>query len=93
MNRQDLISKIAEDASITKTRANEVLDSMLNVIQDALIEDGNVLLVNFGSFKVFTKKARKGRNPKTGEELNIPEKKVVRFKPGVELRNAVKGDM
>lgn len=89
MNKSDLIKKIASDAGITQTQAKAALQTVEVGIVEALIKGENVQLVGFGTFTVKSHKARKGRNPKTGEELNIPAKNVVKFKAGKGMNEAV----
>jgi DNA-binding protein HU-beta len=85
MNKAELIAKIAEDAGITKTQANTALDSFVEAVTKTLKGGGKVTLVGFGTFTVSKRKARKGRNPQTGAEINIKARKVARFKAGKEL--------
>jgi DNA-binding protein HU-beta len=85
MNKADLIAKISDDTGITKTQANAALDSFTEAVTKTLKGGGKVTLVGFGTFRVSKTKARKGRNPQTGAEINIKAKKVARFKAGKEL--------
>lgn len=90
MNKGDLIDKIAKDAGLTKSQASAALASVLKGITGALKKEGDrVTLVGFGTFGVTKRSARKGRNPKTGKEIKIAAKKVVRFKAGKELADKV----
>lgn len=89
MNKADLVSEIASRTGLTKTKSSEVIDSVIESIQESLSRGEKVTLVGFGTFDTITRKARKGRNPKTGEELNIPEKRAARFKAGSGLSNVV----
>jgi DNA-binding protein HU-beta len=90
MNKGDLIDKIAKDAGLTKSQASAALASVLKGIGSALKKEGDrVTLVGFGTFAVTKRSARKGRNPKTGKEIKIAAKKVVRFKAGKELADKV----
>ena len=82
MNKAELISKLADDAGITKTQANAALDSFVSAVTKTLKGGGKVTLVGFGTFSVSLRKARAGRNPATGKTIKIPKKKVVRFKAG-----------
>ena len=90
MNKSDLIGKMSADAGITKTQAQTALNSFIEATTDALKSNDKVILVGFGTFSTSVRSARKGRNPQTGAEINIAEKKVVRFKPGAELSEKVK---
>jgi len=85
MNKAELIAKVADDAGVTKTQANAALDSFIEAVTKTLKGGGKVTLVGFGTFSVSKRKARKGRNPQPGEEINIKAKKVARFKAGKEL--------
>lgn len=85
MNKAELISKISEDTGATKSQVNDMLDSFTDAVIKTLKGGGKVTLVGFGTFTVSKRKARNGRNPKTGEIIKIKAKKVARFKPGKEL--------
>lgn len=85
MNKAELINKISEDTGITKTQANAALDSFIEAVTKTLKGGGKVTLVGFGTFTISKRKARKGRNPQTGEEISIKARKVARFKAGKEL--------
>ena len=89
MNKGDLINKVAEDANISKTEATNAVNSVLNAIGNTLKEGDKVSLVGFGTFASVHRAARTGRNPKTGEALQIKAKNVVKFKPGKELSASV----
>lgn len=89
MNKAELIAKIAEDAGITKTQANDALDSFTTAVQKTLKGGGKVTLVGFGTFSVSKRAARNGRNPQTGAVIKIKAKKVARFKPGKELSSKI----
>jgi DNA-binding protein HU-beta len=85
MNKAELIAKLSEDAGITKTQANEALDSFIDAVTKTLKSGGKVTLVGFGTFSVSKRKARNGRNPRTNEVIKIKARKVARFKAGKEL--------
>ena len=85
MNKAELVSKIAEDAGIGKSQANAAVDSFVDAVTKTLKSEGKVTLVGFGTFCISRRKARTGRNPKTGESIKIRAKKVARFKAGKEL--------
>jgi DNA-binding protein HU-beta len=85
MNKAELIAKIADDAGITKTQANDTLDSFVEAVTKTLKGGGKVTLVGFGTFTVSKRAARNGRNPQTGEVIKIKARKVARFKAGKEL--------
>ena len=90
MNKAQLIDAIASGAGITKADAKKALDALISATSGALKKGDRVALVGFGSFSVSKRSARTGRNPQTGKEIKIPAKKVVKFKAGSELANAVK---
>ena len=90
MNKGDMVNQIANDAGITKQQAQDALDSVIKTTSNELKNGNKVTWVGFGTFSVSKRSARKGRNPQSGEEINIPAKKVVKFKPGKELSDHVK---
>lgn len=90
MNKSDLIDQIAKDAGITKAQATSALNSFIDSTSGALKSGDSVILVGFGTFSLSKRAARKGRNPKTGEEIKIAAKNVVKFKAGSELSKNVK---
>lgn len=92
MNRAELIELISEKAEVTKAAAERALGAMLDAIASSLQKDEPVVLVNFGTFVVKQRAARKGRNPQTGEEIKIKAAKVVGFKAGKALKEAVKNE-
>ncbi|MBS1687342.1 MAG: HU family DNA-binding protein [Bacteroidetes bacterium] len=85
MNKAELIDKIAKDSGITKTQANEALDSFTNSVVATLKKGDRVTLVGFGTFSVSDRSARNGRNPQTGEVIKIKARKVPKFKAGKEF--------
>ncbi len=89
MNKAQLIDAIAGDSGLTKADAKRALDAFINVTGGALKGGDRVALVGFGSFAVSERSARTGRNPQTGAEIQIPAKKVVKFKAGSELTDSV----
>jgi DNA-binding protein HU-beta len=88
MNKGDLINEVAKVAS-TKKEAQEAVDCVFSSITRALKKGDTVTLVGFGSFKVVGRKARKGRNPQTGEEIDIKASNAPKFTPGQALKEAV----
>ncbi len=90
MNKAQLVDAIASEAKITKADAKKALDAFISATTKALKKGDRVALVGFGTFGVTKRSARKGRNPQTGKEINIPAKKVVRFRPGSELASSIK---
>ena len=89
MNKNDLISSVADKAGLSKADAGKAVDAVVASIQDALAGGDNVQLVGFGTFQVTERKATTGRNPRTGETINIPASKQPKFKAGTALKNAV----
>ena len=88
MNKGDLVKEVAKVVS-TKKDAQAAVDCVFSTITKALKKKDTVALVGFGTFKVAQKKARKGRNPQTGEEIKIRAKKVPKFVSGKALKDAV----
>jgi len=89
MNKTELIDAMAADAGISKAAAKKSLESFLGNVEGALKKGNRVSLVGFGSWSVSERAARDGRNPQTGATIKIAAKKVVKFKAGSELGNAV----
>ncbi len=89
MNKAQLIDAIAGESGLTKADAKKALDAFIKVTGDALKGGDRVALVGFGSFGVSERSARTGRNPQTGQEIQIPAKKVVKFKAGSELTDSI----
>lgn len=89
MNKSQLIAKIATDAGLTKVQATAALQAVEVGIIEALVNGDEVTMVGFGTFKVTERKAKKGRNPATGEAIQIPAKKAPIFKAGEALKDAV----
>ena len=89
MNKTDLVNSISEKTGLTKSKTNEVVDAFVSSITESLKNGEKVTLVGFGTFATTKKEARKGRNPKTGETIEIPSKTVSKFKAGSELSKSV----
>ncbi len=89
MNKAEIINAMAESADITKIQAQKALDAVLDSITGALKNEEKVTLVNFGTFFIAGRSARAGRNPRTNESIEIPAKRVAKFKPGKMLSDAV----
>lgn len=90
MNKTDLINEVAEASELSKKDATKAVDALFDAIQGALAKGDKVQLIGFGNFEVRERSARKGRNPQTGEEIEIAASKVPAFKPGKALKDAVK---
>lgn len=88
MNKGDLINAVAEVLS-TKKEAQEAVDCVFNTIKETLKKNETVQVVGFGSFKVNKREARKGRNPQTGQEIQIAARMVPKFVPGKALKDAI----
>jgi DNA-binding protein HU-beta len=89
VNKNDLIDKVASSTGLTKADAGNALDAMLDGISGALAGGGEVRLVGFGTFSVGHRKATTGRNPRTGEPIDIPASNRPKFKAGKALKEAV----
>ena len=90
MTKGDLINAIAKKAKCSKSCATACLNTILDEITGALAKGKTVALTGFGTFMISKRKARTGRNPQTGEKIKIPARKVPKFKPGKQLKKAVK---
>ena len=89
MTKSDLVERVAEKLDVTKKEAEAIVNVVFGSIVDAIKREEKVELRGFGCFKVKTKRARKGRNPRTGEEIDIPPKRVPYFKPGKDMKEVV----
>jgi DNA-binding protein HU-beta len=90
MTKAELVEEMGKDAGISKAAANKALDSFTTTVTKALKKkDGKVTLVGFGTFSKVRRKARKGRNPQTGETIKIKASNTVKFKPGKALKDAI----
>ncbi len=89
MNKNDLVAKVADNAGMTKALAAKAVDSIFNAISDSLKQGTEVRLVGFGTFSVSARAASVGRNPRTGEALQIPASNLPKFKAGKGLKDAV----
>jgi DNA-binding protein HU-beta len=89
MNKSDLITKVAEGSELSKKDATKAVEAVFEAITEALQSGDKVQLVGFGNFEVRERSARKGRNPQTGEEIEIAASKVPSFKPGKALRDVI----
>jgi DNA-binding protein HU-beta len=91
MRKADIVRRIAEETDLTYVQAEQVVKAVFEAMKSALAQGDSVILRRFGSFEVREKRARIGRNPKTGKEAAIPARRVVRFKSGNQLKAVVKG--
>ena len=90
MNKTELIDRIAAGSDLSKAAAKKALDAITEAIKAALVAGDKVQLVGFGTFSVNERPARQGINPATKAKINIPAKKVAKFKAGAELNDAIK---
>ena len=89
MNKNDLISSVAESSGLTKADAGRAVDGVFDSIASALASGDDARILGFGSFSVANRAASTGRNPRTGEEIQIPASKQPKFKAGAPLKSAV----
>ncbi|GLI19021.1 transcriptional regulator [Tepidanaerobacter syntrophicus] len=89
MNKAELISMMAEKSGLTKKDSEKALNAFIEAVEEALAKGDKVQLVGFGTFEVRERSARKGRNPQTGEEIDIPAASVPAFKPGKALKDNI----
>jgi len=89
MNKGDLINKVAESAGLTKAQATSAVNSVLDSVGECLVNGDKVTLIGFGTFSVSHRDARTGRNPQTGQSIQIAAKNNVKFKAGKELTDSV----
>ena len=90
MNKTELVSVVSEKTEFSKKESAQIVDALFASIEEALAKGEKVQLIGFGTFEVRELAARKGRNPQTGAEIEIPASKVPAFKPGKALKDAVK---
>ena len=90
MNKAELIEAVSKVTEMTKADTERALDAFIDVVSKNIKKKDGVKLVGFGTFAVSSRKARVGRNPQTGEEIQIPARKVPVFRPGKELKDAVR---
>jgi nucleoid DNA-binding protein len=90
VNKQDLVRKISQDIGVTRTSTAATVDALLAGITRALKKGDAITLVGFGTFKTTLRKARVARNPRTGDAIKIPKRRVVRFTAGKALKSAVR---
>lgn len=89
MNKNDLVASVADDSGLSKSDATRAVDSVFDSIMKALKTGSEVRLVGFGTFSVSNRKASVGRNPRTGEQIQIPASKQPKFKAGKGLKDAI----
>ncbi|MBL8799924.1 MAG: integration host factor subunit beta [Planctomycetia bacterium] len=89
MTKKEIVKQIADRAELTQLKTKEIVQWTFDAIVDTLIQDGRIELRNFGVFEVKRRKARKARNPRTGDKVDVEPKNVVTFKPGKEMEERV----
>ncbi|MFF2596969.1 HU family DNA-binding protein [Priestia megaterium] len=90
MKKAELIDAVATKSELTKQDTKKAVDALFETISNTLANEEKIQLIGFGTFEVRERAARTGRNPQTGEEMKIPASKVPAFKPGKELKEALK---
>lgn len=90
MTKNELIEKVAKKASLTKRASRDAVDSLFNLIRDSLVRGEKVVITGFGTFLIRSRAARRGRNPQTGEAIQIPRKKIPGFSSGKTLKRLIK---
>lgn len=90
MTKEELVTIIASDADVSKATAEKALKALVSGISDSLKQGDSVTLVGFGTFTVVNRAARRARNPRTGEEIQVPATRSPKFKPGKALKDAVR---
>ncbi|MCY9019947.1 HU family DNA-binding protein [Priestia megaterium] len=90
MNKTELVDAVATQAELSKQDAKKAVEALFETISNTLAKEEKIQLIGFGTFEIRERAARTGRNPQTGEEMTIPASKVPAFKPGKELKAAVK---
>ncbi|MHC5325361.1 HU family DNA-binding protein [Priestia megaterium] len=90
MNKTELVDAVATKSELTKQDSKKVVDALFETISNTLAQEEKIQLVGFGTFEIRERAERTGRNPQTGEQMTIPASKSPAFKPGKELKEAVK---
>ena len=90
MTKKEIVKQISERIGLTQLKTKEIVQQTFDAIVDTLLEVGRIELRNFGVFEVKQRKARKARNPRTGDRVDVPPKNVVTFKPGKEMEERVR---
>lgn len=90
MTKKELVEKVAKKSSLTKRAATDAVDATFNLIKDALVKGEKVVVTGFGTFLIRSRAARRGRNPATGETIQIPSKKTPGFTAGKTLKRLIK---
>lgn len=91
MTKADLVEEVVRVSNVSKKHAEIIVNTVFSSIIEALQQDDKIELRGFGSFRVRRRRARQGRNPKTGDRVEVPEKRIPYFKPGKELKDLING--
>ena len=92
MTKADLVEEVVRAADVSKKHAETIVNTVFSSIVEALQKDDKIELRGFGSFRVRRRRSRQGRNPKTGDRVDVPEKRIPYFKPGKELKDLINSD-
>jgi len=92
MTKADLVEEVVKVAKLSKKHAEIIVNTVFSSIVEALHNDDKIELRGFGSFRVRRRRSRQGRNPKTGDRVEVPEKRIPYFKPGKELKDLINSD-
>jgi len=90
VTKKEIVKQISDDSGLTQLKTKEVVQKTFDAIVETLLEEGRIELRNFGVFEVKRRKARKARNPRTGERVDVGPKSVVTFKPGKEMEEKIR---
>ena len=90
MTKKEIVKDISDKTGLTQLKTKDIVQKTFDAITEALLKNGRIELRNFGVFEVKKRKQRKARNPRTGQEVLVPEKNVVTFKPGKEMTEKIK---
>ncbi|MCX5707409.1 MAG: integration host factor subunit beta [Candidatus Omnitrophica bacterium] len=90
MTKKDIILKVSDDTNLKQTDVKKIVQKTFDYMVEALVRGEKIELRNFGVFKIKARKSRTGRNPRTGQVVPVPPRKVVVFKPGLEMKQKVK---
>lgn len=90
MSKSDIVAVVAARTGLTKAAGARVINAFLAEVSGSLLREGKVTLTGFGAFVIEGRKSRRGRNPRTGETITIPEAKVIRFRTGKRLKGVLK---
>ena len=91
MTKAELVEEVARESHLTRKHSEVIVDAVFSSIIDALKKGDKIELRGFGSFRVRRRRSRQGRNPKTGDRVEVPEKRIPYFKPGKELKDLING--